>query len=120
MLEAGNASGWSVESVARFFLPTWVGRVVPEWPGPGTYQGHDGLAALLDEWTADTERFELELRDQTAGAQVVSRLRMRQVATGQTVRVDAPLYEVDLIRDEAIADTCWFLTRAEAHIQAGL
>jgi hypothetical protein len=120
MLEAGNASRWSVESVVRFFLPTWVGRVIPEWPGPGIYQGHDGLAALLDEWTADAERFELELRDQTVGAQVVSRLRMRQVAAGQTVRVDAPFFAVDLIRDGAIADTCWFLTRAEALTQAGL
>ena len=117
MLEAGNASGWSVEQVAPFFLPTWVGQVVPEWPGPGRYQGHEGLAALLGEWTADTERFHLELRDQTdAGDHVISRLRMRQVA----LQVDAVLYAVDQIPDEAIAESCWFLTRAEAQLAAGL
>jgi hypothetical protein len=121
MLETGNASGWAVEPVARFFLPTWVGQVVPEWPGPGRYQGHEGLAALLGEWTAETERFHLELRDQTdAGDHVISRLRMRQVARGQTLQVDALLYAVDQIRDEAIAESCWFLTRAEAQLAAGL
>ncbi len=121
MLEAGNGSGWSVEQVAKFFLPTWVGQVVPEWPGPGRYHGPDGLAALLGEWTANTERFHLELRDQTdAGDRVISRLRMRQVASGQTAQVDAPLFAVDQIRDGAIAETCWFLTRAEAQVAAGL
>jgi hypothetical protein len=121
MIDAGNASGWSVEAVVQFFLPTWVGQVVPEWPGPGRYRGHDGLAELLDEWTADTERFELELRDQTdAGDHTISRLRMRQVAQGQTLQVDAPLFAVDQVRDGAIAETCWFLTKAEARVAAGL
>jgi len=121
MLDAGNASGWSVEPVVRFFSPTWVGVVVPEWPEPGRYEGHDGLAALLDEWTADTDRFELELRDQIdAGDHTMSRLRMRQVAHGQTIKVDALLYAVDQVRDGAIAETCWFLTRAEARVAAGL
>jgi hypothetical protein len=120
MIEAGNTSGWAFEAVAQFFLPTWVGQAVPEWPGPGRYRGHDGLAQLLDEWKAETEQFEFDLRDQVdVGDHTISRLWMRRVASGRT-RLDALLFEVDQLHDGAIAETCWFLTWAEARVAAGL
>jgi ketosteroid isomerase-like protein len=48
-------------------LDSWASDAIlytfPEWPGPSDYRGHDGLRALMAEWTENFDEFEMEVHD---------------------------------------------------------
>ena len=58
LFDAYAAGG--VEAALSFFAPSVVLHPYPEWPGPSEYRGHDGIRALMAEWTENFDDFEME------------------------------------------------------------
>jgi ketosteroid isomerase-like protein len=121
MVQAGNAEDWRGNRVLDFFAPDWVGHALPEWPGPQRWEGHDGLRALLAEWTGNFDEFRLEVaEDVDNDARVLSRLKMSGVAKASGMPVTTSLSAISMFRDGKIVDTRWFLSWKEALKAVGL
>lgn len=61
LFDAYAAGG--VEAALSFFAPSVVLHPYPEWPGPSEYRGHDGIRALMAEWTENFDDFEMEVHE---------------------------------------------------------
>ena len=88
VFEAFGAGG--VEAVLDSFAPDIVLHAFPEWPGPSDYRGHDGIRALLAEWTENFDDFEIEVHEVRAVgdrvlvlAETVGRIRGSRVPIRQ-------------------------------------
>jgi ketosteroid isomerase-like protein len=88
VFEAFGAGG--VEAVLDSFDPDVVLHTFPEWPGPSDYRGHDGIRALLAEWTENFDDFEIEVHEVRAVgdrvlvlAETVGRIRGSRVPIRQ-------------------------------------
>jgi ketosteroid isomerase-like protein len=57
--EAFNQDG--VEEALPRFAPDIVLYALPGWPGPSEYRGHNGIRALMSEWTENFDDFEIEV-----------------------------------------------------------
>jgi ketosteroid isomerase-like protein len=61
IFEALNETGWDGPAVTQYYEPDTVIHTFPEWPGADVYRGHDGLIAVLEEWTENFDDMHLEL-----------------------------------------------------------
>src|SRR5262245_54593377 len=79
-----------VEAAMPMFAPDLLMYPFPEWPQPSAYRGHDGLRALLAEWTENFDDFEIavsEFRENHDAmlllAEMVGRVKNTQVPIRQ-------------------------------------
>jgi ketosteroid isomerase-like protein len=111
-----------VEEALAFFAPNVVLYAFPEWPGPSEYHGHDGVRALMGEWTENFDDFAMEVHEvREVGdtvlvlAETVGRIK----ASGLPIRQPFGAIYWDF-RDGQIGETRNFLTWREALEAAGL
>src|SRR5436189_2215126 len=52
-----------VEAALASFAPDVVLYAFPEWPGPSEYRDHDGMRALMAEWSENFDDFEMEVHE---------------------------------------------------------
>ncbi len=50
-----------IEEALPRLAPDNVVHALPEWPGPSEYRGHDGIRALMTEWTESFDDFHFEI-----------------------------------------------------------
>jgi hypothetical protein len=122
--EALNAAGWDPDAVP----PTMVhpeGRIYPpsEWPGPAVYEGGEGRAALIREWTStfDGLRGEIE-RLIDDDDRVIALLRMRGVSKASRVEVDWQLGFIasDFADNGGAREVRWFMSSEQTLEAAGI
>jgi ketosteroid isomerase-like protein len=118
--EAFNARG--VEAALASFAPDVVLYAFPEWPGPSAYRGHDGMRALMAEWTENFDDFELEVCEvRDVGDRVLVLAETVGRIKGSRVPIRQPFGALYWdFRDGQIGETRNFLTWREALAAAGL
>ena len=111
-----------VEAVMPMFAPDVVMYPFPEWPEQNAYCGHDGLRALLAEWTENFDDFEFAVSEFREAddtvivlAETVGRVKNTQVPIRQPV---GTVYSD--FRDGQIGTGRSFLTWGEALEASGL
>jgi ketosteroid isomerase-like protein len=118
--EAFNQGG--VEEALPRFAPDIVLYALPEWPGPSEYRGHDGIRALMTEWTENFDDFEMEVGETRA---VGDRVLMLAETVGRIKSSRVPIRQpfgglFGDFRNGQIGETRLFLTCREALEAAGL
>ena len=110
------------EATRPFFARDLLLYTYPEWPGQAEYRGHEGLLAVLAEWTENFDAFELEVREiHEAGDKVVMLGETVGRIKGSSVPIRHPLGAVySEFRDGQIGRALNFLTWREALEAAGL
>ena len=118
--EAFAAGG--VEAALACFAPDIVLYTFPEWPGPSEYRGHDGLRALMAEWTENFDDFELEVSEiREVGDKVLVLAGTVGRIKGSRVPIRQPFGAVYWdFRNGRIGEGRNFLTWREALEAAGL
>ena len=118
--EAFAAGG--VEATRPFWAPDLLLYSYPEWAGPAQYRGHEGLRAVLAEWTENFDFFEIEICEiREAGDSVVMLGETVGQIKGSSAPIRHPLGTVySEFRDGRIGQSRNFLTWSEALEAAGL
>jgi ketosteroid isomerase-like protein len=118
--EAFNEGG--AEAALASFAPDVVLYAFPEWPGPSEYGGHDGMRALLAEWTENFDDFELEVCEvREVGDRVLVLAETVGRIKGSRVPIRQPFGALYWdFRNGQIGETRNFLTWREALKAAGL
>jgi hypothetical protein len=121
-IEELNAAGWDPDAVPTGLHPE--GRLYPpaEWPGPEVYEGREGRAALIREWTStfDGLRGDIE-RLIDGGDRVIVLLRMRGTSKASGVEVDWPLgYIASDFADGRPREVRWFISQEQTLAAAGM
>ncbi|MGH2965139.1 MAG: nuclear transport factor 2 family protein [Solirubrobacterales bacterium] len=111
-----------VEAALASFAPDLALYVFPEWPGPSEYRGHDGLRALMAEWTENFDEFEMEVHEvREVGDRVLVLAETVGRIKGSGLPIRQPFGAVYWdFRDGRIGETRNFLTWREALEAAGL
>jgi ketosteroid isomerase-like protein len=120
--DALNATGWDPDATAGFVHPD--ARIYPpaEWPGPEVYEGREGRAALIREWTSTFDRLRGEIeRLIDDDDRVIALLRMRGISKASRVEVDWPLGFIASDFDDGRArEVRWFMSREQTLAAAGI
>ena len=118
--EAFAAGG--AEATRAFFAPDVLFYSYPEWAGPAEYRGHEGIRAVLAEFTENFDAFEIEVCElHEAGDSVVMLGETVGRIRGSSTPIRQPLGTVySRFRDGRIGEQRNFLTWAEAREAAGL
>jgi ketosteroid isomerase-like protein len=118
--EAFNQRG--SEAAMAFFAPDVVSYPFREWPGASEYRGHDGMRALLAEWTENFDDFELEVGEiRQVGDRVLVLAETVGRIKGSRVPIRQPFGALYWgFRNGQIGETRNFLTWREALEAAGL
>jgi ketosteroid isomerase-like protein len=118
--EAFAAGG--VQAALTSFAPDVVLYAFPEWPGPSEYRGHDGMRALMAEWTENFDDFEMEVCEvREVGERVLVLAETVGRIKGSGVSIRQPFGAIYWdFRNGQIGETRNFLTWREALEAAGL
>jgi ketosteroid isomerase-like protein len=118
--EAFTAGG--AEATRPFFAPDLLFHSYPEWAGPAEYRGHEGIRAVLAEFTENFDAFEIEVCElREAGDSVVMLGETVGQIRGSSTPIRQPLGTVySKFRDGRIGEQHNFLTWREALEAAGL
>jgi ketosteroid isomerase-like protein len=110
------------EATRMFMAPDLLLYPYPEWAGPTEYRGHEGLRAVLAEWTENFDAFEIQVCEiREAGDSVVMLGETVGQIKGSTVPIRHPLGTVySNFGDGRIGQSRNFLTWREALKAAGL
>lgn len=121
-ISALNSSGWDPAEVVPFFAPECVHHPFPEWPGPPSYEGRDGLRTLIEEWTENFDALVWDIeRLIDAGDVVVALVHQRGRSKAHAVPVATTIGAVFAdFRDEGIAQARYFLSWDAAVEAAGI
>jgi ketosteroid isomerase-like protein len=111
-----------IEAALAYFAPNVVLYSFSEWPGPSEYRGHDGIRAVIAEWTENFDDFDIEVHEvRDLGeralllAETVGRIK------GSRVPIRQPLGAIYWdFRNGQTGGTRNFLTWREALEAAGL
>jgi len=112
--EAFNQGG--VEAALPCFAPNIVSYPFREWPTASVYRGHDGMRALLAEWTENFDDFELQISEiRQVGERVLVLAETVGRIKGSRVPIRQPFGALYWnFRDGQIGETRNFLTWREA------
>jgi hypothetical protein len=120
-IEGLNAAGWDPDAGVLLHPE---GRLYPpsEWPGPGVYEGHQGRAALIREWTSTFNGLHGEIeRLIDDGDRVIALLRMRGISKASGVEVDWPLgFIASDFADDMAREVRWFISPEQTLAAAGV
>jgi hypothetical protein len=121
-IEGLNAAGWDPDTEPRLVHPE--GRIYPprEWPGPEVYEGDEGAAELIREWTSTFDGFHGEFeRLIDDGGRVIALLRIRGVSKTSGVEIDWPLgFIASDFADGRAREIRWFMSPEQTLAASGL
>ncbi len=123
-LEGLNASGWEPGDGPTLLHPD--GRMFPpaEWPGAEVYEGTEGRAALIREWTSTFHKLRAEIEQLIDhGDRVIALLRMRGTSKASGVDIDWPLGFIasDFADGDGRArEVRWYMSQEQTLAAAGL
>jgi hypothetical protein len=121
ILDSLNEAGWDGHAVTQHYEPDTVIHTFPEWPGEDVYRGHDGLIAVLDEWTDNFNEMHLELVrlvDAEDGLVVLGWMSGR--SKGQGVPTRLQLGALAEFGDDRLRESWFYLSWEEALKKAGV
>jgi ketosteroid isomerase-like protein len=123
-LDGLNAAGWDPAAAPTLVLHPEV-RIYPpaEWPGPEVYEGEEGRAALIREWTSTFDHLRAEIeRLIDDGDRVIALLRMRGSSKASGVEVDWPLGFIagDFADDGRAREVRWYSSTEQTLAAAGM
>ena len=121
-IEGLNAADWDPDAEPKLIHPE--GRTYPpaEWPGPEVYEGPEGRAALIREWTSTFDDLHGEIeRLIDDGERVIALLRMRGISTASGVEVDWPLgFIASDFAEGRAREVRWFISPEQTLAAAGV
>jgi ketosteroid isomerase-like protein len=121
MLDSLNEAGWDGRAVTQYYEPDTVIHPFPEWPGDGVYRGHDGLIAVLNDWTESFDEMHLEvvrLVDAEDGVVVLGWMSGRSKVQGVPTRLQ--LGALAEFGDDRLRESWFYLSWDEALKKAGV
>jgi ketosteroid isomerase-like protein len=122
-LEGLNAAGWDPAAALALVLHPEV-RIYPpaEGPGPEVYEGEEGRAALIREWTSTFDHLRAEIeRLIDDGDRVIALLRMRGRGKASGVEVDWSLgFIASDFSDGGAREVRWFMSTEQTLAAAGM
>ena len=123
-LEGLNAAAWNPSDEGVLLHPE--GSMYPpaEWPGADVYEGHEGRAALIREWTSSFQDLRAEIeRLIDDGDRVIALVRMRGTSKASGVDIDWQLGFIasDFADDDGRArEVRWYMSQEQALEAAGI
>ena len=111
-----------IEAALAYFSPNVALYAFSEWPGPSEYRGHDGIRALIAEWTENFDDFHIEVHEvRDIGERVLLLAETFGRIKDSRVPIRQPLGAIYWdFRDGKIGETRNFLTWRQALEAAGL
>jgi ketosteroid isomerase-like protein len=119
-VEAFNSG--DLQTLAELYQPDCEWRFMDEWSGSPVYRGHEGLAAIREEWWSAWEEAHVDLEEivELSGGRLFLIARVAARGRESGVPVELALAQIVTLHDGLIARVDNYLDTERARHEAGL